>query len=107
MIRPSQALRLAHINFVLTRHGLAEIILATHLFRPLRFLIYFLPSYWLRGVHGPRGVRIRRALESLGPMFVKFGQLLSTRRDLLPEAEREMFIVFQNHIIKLIALMIF
>ncbi len=85
MIRPSQALRLAHINFVLTRHGLAEIILATHLFRPLRFLNYFLPSYWLRGVHGPRGVRIRRALESLGPMFVKFGQLLSTRRDLLPE----------------------
>ena len=33
----------------------------------------------------PRGVRIRLALEALGPIFVKFGQLLSTRRDLLPD----------------------
>jgi ubiquinone biosynthesis protein len=32
----------------------------------------------------PRGVRLRRALEKLGPIFVKFGQVLSTRRDLLP-----------------------
>ena len=32
----------------------------------------------------PRGERLRRALEDLGPVFVKFGQLLSTRRDLLP-----------------------
>ena len=32
----------------------------------------------------PRGVRLRRALESLGPIFIKFGQMLSTRRDLLP-----------------------
>ena len=33
----------------------------------------------------PRGVRIRLTLEALGPIFVKFGQVLSTRRDLLPE----------------------
>ena len=33
----------------------------------------------------PRGVRLRQALEHLGPIFVKFGQVLSTRRDLLPE----------------------
>ena len=32
----------------------------------------------------PRGERLRLALESLGPIFVKFGQVLSTRRDLLP-----------------------
>ena len=36
-------------------------------------------------VQAPRGERMRRALEDLGPLFVKFGQLLSTRRDLLPE----------------------
>ena len=33
----------------------------------------------------PRGQRLREALESLGPVFIKFGQLLSTRRDLLPD----------------------
>ncbi len=85
MIRPSQLLRLLHINRVLLRHGLDEIILATHLFRPLRFLLYLAPWYWLRAALPPRAVRIRRALEDLGPVFVKFGQMLSTRPDLLPE----------------------
>ncbi len=85
MIRPTQALRLIHINWVLLRHGLDEVILATHLFRPLRFLIYLSPLYWLRRDRLPAyPVRIRRALEDLGPMFIKFGQILSTRRDLLP-----------------------
>lgn len=84
-MRPSQALRLLHINWTLLRHGLDEIILATHLFRPLRFLLYLTPWYWLRGELPPRGVRIRRTLEDLGPIFVKFGQILSTRRDLLPD----------------------
>ena len=49
MIRPSQAWRLIHINLVLLRHGLDEVILATHLFRPLRFLLYLSPWYWFRG----------------------------------------------------------
>jgi len=84
VIRPSQLLRLIHINFVLARHGLDEIILATHLFRPVRFLYYTAPWNWIPHRRGPRGVRIRRALEDLGPIYVKFGQILSTRRDLLP-----------------------
>jgi ubiquinone biosynthesis protein len=66
------------------RHGLDEVVLATHLFRPVRFLKYFSPWYWLREP-APYGVRIRCALEDLGPIFVKFGQILSTRRDLLPD----------------------
>ncbi|EGV49948.1 MULTISPECIES: ubiquinone biosynthesis regulatory protein kinase UbiB [sulfur-oxidizing symbionts] len=85
MIRPAQALRLIHINLVLLRHGLDEVVLATHLFRPLRFLIYLSPWYWLRRDRGPYPARIRRTLEDLGPIFVKFGQILSTRRDLLPD----------------------
>ncbi len=86
MMRPSEALRLFHINLVLLRHGLDEIILATHLFRPVRFLAYLSPWYWARRRNPPpHPVRIRQALEDLGPIFVKFGQLLSTRRDLLPE----------------------
>ena len=83
MIRPAVALRLIHINRVLIRHGLDEIILATHLFRPMRFLHYCVPWHWFRRYEASRGERIRRALEDLGPIFVKFGQIVSTRRDLL------------------------
>jgi ubiquinone biosynthesis protein len=79
------AARLLQIQRVLVRHGLDEIILATHLFRPLRFAFYLSPATWFeRRKGGPRGERIRLALEELGPIFVKFGQALSTRRDLLP-----------------------
>jgi len=85
VIRPGQVLRLFHINRILIRHSLDEVILATHLFRPMRFLLYLTPWYWLRGKRPPRAARIRQALEDLGPIFVKFGQLLSTRRDLLPD----------------------
>jgi ubiquinone biosynthesis protein len=76
--------RLAHINLVLMRHGLDEIILTTHLFRPLRFLKFFMVWRMLDRSDSSRGVRIRQALEELGPLFVKFGQILSTRRDLVP-----------------------
>jgi len=84
-MRPAQILRLAHINFVLVRHGLDEIILATHLFRFFRFLYYLAPWNWVPRRREPRAVRIRKALEDLGPIYVKFGQILSTRRDLLPD----------------------
>ena len=85
ILRPSQIFRLLYINWVLVRNGLDEIVLATHLFRPFRFLLYLLPWHWFRGEMPARGERIRRALEELGPIFVKFGQMLSTRRDLLPD----------------------
>ncbi len=85
MLRPGQAIRVLYINWVLVRNGLDEIVLATHLFRPFRFVLYLLPWHWFRGELPPRGERIRRSLEELGPIFVKFGQMLSTRRDLLPD----------------------
>lgn len=85
MFQPRQLLRLLHINRVLMRHGLDDIVLATHLFRPVRFIRYFLPWYWVPRELPPRGMRIRLALEELGPIFVKFGQMLSTRRDLIPD----------------------
>ncbi|HEB95369.1 MAG TPA: ubiquinone biosynthesis regulatory protein kinase UbiB [Sedimenticola thiotaurini] len=86
MIRPGEALRLLHINWILLRHGLDEVILVTHLFRPVRFILYLSPWYWWRRNRlPPYPVRIRLALEDLGPIFVKFGQILSTRRDLVPK----------------------
>lgn len=85
LIGPKQFFRLLRINYVLARHGLDDIIFATHLLRPFRFLIYILPWNWFRPNRAPRGERIRRALEDLGPVFIKFGQMLSTRRDLLAD----------------------
>lgn len=76
--------RLSYISWVFVRNGLDELILATHLFRPFRFLRLVMPWTWLNRTT-PRGIRIRLALEDLGPIFVKFGQILSTRRDLLPD----------------------
>lgn len=85
MITPGQFLRVLGIQRVLIHHRLDEIILATHLLRPFRFLLYLLPWNWVRSSQVPRGERILHALENLGPIFVKFGQLLSTRRDLIPD----------------------
>ena len=85
MIRLGQFFRLLRINFVLMRHGLDDIIFATHLFRPFRFLIYLNPINWFVRKRASRAERVRRVLEDLGPIFIKFGQMLSTRRDLLPD----------------------
>ena len=74
--------RILSIQRVLIKYGLDDLITATHLLRPLRFLFYLLPRR--RDTSAPLGERIRLALEELGPIFVKFGQVVSTRRDLLP-----------------------
>jgi ubiquinone biosynthesis protein len=85
VIRPRQLLRMLHIQRVLLKHGLDELVSATHLFRPLARLRR-IPGFGIRKAARdlPMGVRIREALVELGPIFVKFGQALSTRRDLLP-----------------------
>lgn len=77
--------RLVRINLILARYNIDEIVFGTHAFYPLRFLIYFNPFYWTTGKTLTRAERIRRALEDLGPIFVKVGQILSTRRDLIPD----------------------
>lgn len=78
-------LRLLTIQRVLVRHGLDEIITQIHLLQPLRFLFLLSPWAWVRrSTAATRGVRIREALQELGPIYVKFGQSISTRQDLLP-----------------------
>jgi ubiquinone biosynthesis protein len=77
--------RLVRIQRVLLRHRLDELVRATHLYRPLRLLLVLSPGLWrARQRSGARGENLRLALIELGPIFVKFGQAVSTRRDLLP-----------------------
>ena len=82
MARWRTLFRMLAIQRVLVKYGLDDIIKETHLLRPLRFLFYLAPRR--RDKSAPIGERIRLALEELGPIFVKFGQAISTRRDLLP-----------------------
>lgn len=90
--------RLLHIQQVLVRHGLDELVEATHLYRPLRYAARFPAGLRARDVETPRAARIRRALEELGPIFVKFGQTLSTRRDLLPDDIGEELVKLQDRV---------
>ncbi len=75
-------LRLFKIARVSLRYGLDQMVLelepSGHLARIARMLLFW------RDLSAPPAVRLRQALEALGPIFVKFGQVLSTRRDLLP-----------------------
>ncbi|WP_394756444.1 ubiquinone biosynthesis regulatory protein kinase UbiB [Rhodoferax sp.] len=70
------------IVWMLLRFGLDELFL-TSFQKPWLHALARMVSIG-RKLDAPRGQRIREALESLGPIFVKFGQVLSTRRDLLP-----------------------
>ena len=78
----SRFLRGFTIVWVALRYGLDELVL-TSFQRPWLRVLSRVMSVG-RDLKAPRGQRLREALEHLGPIFVKFGQVLSTRRDLLP-----------------------
>ena len=79
-----QLLRLIHINYILAKNGLDQVVVSIHLFAPLRFVVYLNPWNWFRREKLSRGEALRITLEQLGPIFIKFGQALSTRPDILP-----------------------
>lgn len=79
--------RFAKIQRVIVKYALEEVFLNSSPVRPLRHIFALSPTRWVSAETRslPRGQRIRLALEELGPVFVKLGQVLSTRRDLLPD----------------------
>jgi ubiquinone biosynthesis protein len=77
-------IRLIRIAWILSRYRLDTLLQHQQVPWLLRFGQYFFPPRWIIPAKGSEGRRLRLALENLGPVFVKFGQILSTRRDLLP-----------------------
>jgi ubiquinone biosynthesis protein len=90
--------RLLRVAAVLLRYRLDELVDATHLFRPLKLVrpLFGKPAVDVRALS--RGARLRLALTELGPIFVKAGQVLSTRRDLVPEDIADELALLQDQV---------
>ena len=78
------ALRAWRIGRVLLRYRLDDLLDGTPAERWLKLARPFVPRASAEIAAMPRGARLRLVLQELGPIFVKFGQILSTRRDLVP-----------------------
>jgi ubiquinone biosynthesis protein len=80
-----QIFRLLEIYYILAKNGFDNVLVSLHVFGPFRFILYCNPWNWFRQKNITHGEALRKTLEELGPIFVKFGQALSTRPDILPE----------------------
>ena len=91
--------RLVQIHRVFHRYGLIDYTRGSSLYRRLRWVNALSPWLWMQGsVRGPRGERLRLALQELGPVFVKFGQAISTRLDLLPADIAQELVKLQDRV---------
>jgi len=91
-------LRALRIGRVLVRYRLDDLLDDTQVERWLRLLRPFVPRASAEIAALPRGARLRLALQELGPIFVKFGQILSTRRDLVPADIAEELTLLQDRV---------
>ncbi|MBK9250428.1 MAG: ubiquinone biosynthesis regulatory protein kinase UbiB [Proteobacteria bacterium] len=91
--------RLVRIHRAIHHYGLTEFLRGTSLERRLKWIVVVSPWLWFNGrAHGSRGERLRVALQELGPVFVKFGQAISTRRDLLPPDIADELVKLQDQV---------
>ena len=96
----TQLSRLARITGVFFRYAIDDLVVQLTGSRVLRVICRFWPA---KSRHRktralPRGERLRLALQDLGPVFVKFGQMLSTRRDLLPDDISDQLALLQDSV---------
>ena len=95
---PGELRRLYLIIRVFLSYGLDELIPNIRLTLPLRLgrhLFFWLPN---RNKDKPLGERLRLALQELGPVWIKFGQMMSTRRDLFPPAIADQLALLQDRV---------
>lgn len=88
--------RLLKIILISYRFGLDEILLSQTRLRVLIKVLTLLP--FRSQLKLPRAIRLRLALEALGPIFIKFGQMLSTRRDLLTQDFADELALLQDQV---------
>lgn len=94
----SSVLRAARIGRVLLKYRLDDLLDGTPAERWLRLMRPFVPRASAQVAALPRGARLRLALQELGPIFVKFGQILSTRRDLVPQDVADELSLLQDRV---------
>lgn len=85
MTAVAQFYRFLYINYILQKYRISHIVFPRKFYHPLRLLRYVCFWTWFGPGKLSRGESLRLALIELGPIFVKFGQALSTRRDLFPD----------------------
>ena len=88
--------RLFAIQKILVSYRLDELIDKTYILKPFKYLFIFFPKKIDK--KSLLGKRLRKALEELGPIFVKFGQVISTRRDLLPKEIADELVKLQDQV---------
>jgi len=96
----NRIVRILTIERVMVKYGLDDLFLKGTRADWFRYVFYLSPTRWLSTETRdlPRGERIRMALEELGPVFVKLGQMLSTRRDLLPDDIGDQLAILQDQV---------
>ncbi|QWK94517.1 ubiquinone biosynthesis regulatory protein kinase UbiB [Plesiomonas shigelloides] len=95
---PAELRRLYRITKVFLSYGLDELLPPIRLTLPLR--VARRAIFWIRPQHAekPLGMRLRLALQELGPVWIKFGQMLSTRRDLFPPHIADQLALLQDQV---------
>jgi len=98
MKHPKLLLRILKINKVLIEHGLDDLLFNLPALKKYRILQRLSPNAWRKKEFASRGERIRRTLEDLGPIYVKFGQALSTRKDILADDIADELVKLQDQV---------
>lgn len=98
MIKLKELSRLYQINKTFIEYGLIELLPKAHI--PLTYRLMRICLFWLQAKHKNKSLaeRLRLGLQSLGPIYIKLGQMLSTRRDLLPPVYADQLAYLQDNV---------
>ena len=98
MIKRKELSRLYNINKTIIEYGLIELLPREH--RPISYTLMRIVLFWIRTQHKALSLpeRLRLSLQSLGPIYIKLGQMLSTRRDLLPPIFADQLAYLQDNV---------